>query len=259
MAFSTQFFADGSTVYGASDFLAHFAKLFSDGIVSGLPVSAPSSGMTVNVTAGAVLSGGILSSSDTTESVTIPTNSGTSARTAAIVYQIDTSANAASFIDVQGASTAAANQILLAVVTVPASATSIVSADIDSSGRVYAGLNSPFGAVYQASASSDKGKQIGSGSGTIGDGGHGLIQFSAGLAAQFGVIRMSAYPTMETVTFPVPFDAAPYVIVCTMADSAPQSVSTLYWTASDFKAVSSIGRGLDMHWFAVGPMAVTHT
>lgn len=240
MANRTQFFSDGATVYGASDFIAPMNALTTSGIIGGYQVTAPASGMTVNVAAGQAVQNGVLTADDTTQAVTVPTNTGGSARTDAIVLQIDTTAMTATVIDVPGATTAAANQILLAVVTVPAGASSIVSGNIDGSTRAYAGLDNPFAAVASASL-----------------GPNGYVLLGNGLALQWGTLLLGAFPAYTDVSFPQEFSAAPYAIVATMEDSAPYAVSTAVWTATKFTAIQADSVAHLVHWFAIGPMTVS--
>ncbi|MFT9057591.1 MAG: hypothetical protein ABF449_13480 [Ethanoligenens sp.] len=239
MANRTQYFSDGATVYGASDFIAPINALTTSGIINGYQVTAPSSGMTVNVAAGSAILNGILTTDDTAQSVTIPTNTGGSARTDSIVLQIDTTSMMTTVKDVPGTTTPAANQILLAVVTVPASASSIVAGNIDSNGRIYAGLENPFAAIASSSLASN-----------------GYIQLGNGLAIQWGTATVQPFPAYTDVTFPCIFDASPYTVVATLEDSAPMSVSTAVWTATKFTVIQSDTVPRLCHWFAIGPMAV---
>lgn len=242
MANRTQFFSDGATVYGASDFLAFPNALTTSGIVNGYQVTAPSSGMTVNVAAGSALLNGILTTDDTVTSVTVPTNTGSTARTDAIVLEINSTTMAASIKDMPGTSTPAANQILLAVLTVPASASSIVAGNIGSGGRVYAGLENPFSAIAASSIAKN-----------------GYLQLGNGLALQWGYASVGAFPSYTDVPFPEAFDASPYVIVATMEDSAPASVSTAVWTANKFTAIQSDSTAHLCHWLAIGLKAVVRS
>ncbi|ADU25697.1 gp53-like domain-containing protein [Ethanoligenens harbinense] len=242
MANHTQFFSDGTTVYGASDFIAPMNALTTSGIIGGYQVTAPSSGMTVNVAAGSAILNGVLTTDDTTQAVPVPTNTGGNARTDAIVLQIDATAMTTTVVDVPGATTEAANQILLAVVTVPAGASSIVAGNIDGSGRVYAGLDNPFAAVASASLGSN-----------------GYVLLGNGLALQWGTLSLGAFPAYTDVSFPQAFSAVPFTIVATMEDSAPYAVSTAVWTATKFTAIQADSVAHLMHWFAVGPMAVVRT
>lgn len=242
MANRTQFFSDGATVYGASDFIAPMNALTTSGIINGYQVTAPSSGMTVNVAAGSAILNGVLTTDDTTQAVTVPTNTGGSARTDAIVLQIDATAMVTTVKDVPGATTAAANQILLAVVTVPAGASSIVAGNIDGSGRVYAGLDNPFTAVASASLAPS-----------------GYVLLGNGLALQWGTVSLGAFPAYTTITFPAAFSTVPYTIVATLEDSAPASVSTAVWSPSACVAIQSDSNARLCHWLAVGPMAVARS
>lgn len=167
MANRTQFFSDGATVYGASDFLALSKALTTDGIINGYGVSAPSTGMTVNVAAGQAIQNGMLTTDDTAQSVTIPTNTGSSTRTDLIALQINTSAMETTVVDVPNTTTAAANQIALAKVAVAPSASSITASNITDA-RTWAGLDNPFAAIADTSVdSSDH---------------HGYIQLGNGIA-----------------------------------------------------------------------------
>lgn len=249
MANRTQYFSDGATVYGASDFTAFPNALTTDGIVRGYQVTASVSGMTVNVTAGQAVLGGVLSTDDTTQSVTVPTNTGSSSRTDSIVLQIDTTVMSTTVIDVPGTSLGT-NQMLLATVTVPAGASSIVSDNIDSSGRVYAGLDNPFAAIAASSFAEN----------TDGNpGGYGYVLLGNGLALQWGVSAAAPFPAYTQATFLKAFSNSPFVVVATVEDSAPQSVSTAVWNATGFTMIHSDSQARLVHWFAIGLMAVTRS
>lgn len=249
MANRTQFFSDGATVYGASDFIAPMAALTTSGIISGYQVTAPPSGMTVNIAAGQAVLGGVLSTDDTTQSVMVPTNTGSNSRTDCIVLQIDTTAMETTVIDVPG-TTPGTSQMLLATVTVPAGASSIISDNIDSSGRIYAGLDSPFAAI---AASSFTGNTDGNA------GGYGYVLLGNGLALQWGVSAAAPFPAYTQATFLKAFSNSPFVVVATVEDSAPQSVSTAVWNATGFTMIHSDSQARLVHWFAMGPMTVART
>lgn len=249
MANRTQYFSDGTTVYGASDFIAPMDALTTNGIIRGYQVTAPSSGMAVNVAAGQAVLGGMLTTDDTIQSVTVPTNTGSSTRTDIIVLEINSTTMAATVKDVTGTATPGANQILLATVAVSAGASSIVSGNIDSSGRVYAGLENPFAAIAGSALMAFDGNP----------GGYGYVLLNNGLALQWGVSDCGAYPTYTQANFAQAFSSTPFVIVATVEDSAPASVSTAVWTASGFTIIHSDSQLRKVHWFAIGPMAVTRS
>lgn len=239
MANRTQFFSDGATVYGASDFLAFPNALTTSGILHGYQVTAPSSGMTVNVSAGQAVLNGILTTDDTTTAVTVPTNTGGDARTDSIVLEIDMTAMITTVKDLAGTTTLNSNEIFLAAVTVPANASSIVTGNINSGGRSYAGLENPFAAISSDSLAAN-----------------GFIQLGNGLALQWGTASVGSFPSYTGITFTKAFDASPYTIVVTMEDSAPSAISTAVWTASQFTVIQSDTVPHLAHWLAIGPMAV---
>lgn len=247
MANRTQYFSDGTTVYGASDFTAFPNAITTDGVIRGYQVTAPASGMAVNVAAGQAVLGGMLTTDDTTQSVTVPTNTGSSTRTDIIVLEINSATMTATVKDVSGTTAPAANQILLATVTVPAGASSIVSGNINSSGRVYAGLENPFAAI---AASSFTGNTDGNA------GGYGYVLMGNGLALQWGVSSAAPFPAYTQATFAKAFSNSPFVVVATVEDSAPQSVSTAVWNPTGFTMIHSGSQARLVHWFAIGPMTV---
>ena len=245
MAFRTQFYSDGSTVYGASDFIAPMNALTTSGIISGLQVSAPSSGMTVNVAAGQGILNGVLTTSDTTVSVTVPTNTGSRARTDAIVLQIDATVMTTTVIDVPGTTKAAANQILLAVVTVPAGASSIVSGNIDSTGRTYAGIERPFRIDIESSHDvTDKHK--------------GHLWLENGILLQWGHVLLAPYPTLMEIDFDIPYDGYPQIFT-TMEAVPPAYVSTAVPYKNKFSIMQGGNASNRCHWFAIGYKAPTHS
>ena len=128
MSIHTNFFADGSTINTASDFIAPWAALLSDGVFKStdFAVSADSpADLAVSVAAGNAIKNGYFVRSDAAQTVSIAANTSGYNRIDIIVLQADDSAMATALKDVQGTASSSptpptllSNQLPLAQVTV---------------------------------------------------------------------------------------------------------------------------------------------
>lgn len=128
MAIRTNFFADGATTYGSSDFIAPWAAMLTDGVfgAADLVVSADSpADLAVLVAPGAAINRGYFIRSDAAISVPISVNTSGYNRYDLIVIDVDDTNNATTVKDIQGvpssspvAPAATAKQIPLALVLV---------------------------------------------------------------------------------------------------------------------------------------------